>query len=164
MVSKSTFNVNDDVDNKLKPVFRLCGETDLPAVMGLDREAFFDPWSRETWLREMQNPIAVWIVETVNSDIVGFAGIWNVAGEAQVMRVAVQKALRNQGLGLQLTQELINRAWESGAEAVTLEVRESNAAARKVYERCGFVSGGVRPHYYEDTREGAVIMWLYRKQ
>ena len=164
MVSKSTFNVNDDIDNKLKPVFRLCGEMDLPAVMGLDREAFFDPWSRETWLREMQNPIAVWIVETVNSDIVGFAGIWNVAGEAQVMRVAVKKTMRNQGLGLLLTQELIHKAWESGAEAVTLEVRESNKAAQTVYEHCGFVSSGVRPDYYEDTHEGAVIMWLYRKQ
>ena len=88
--------------------------------MELDREAFFDPWSRETWLREMKNTIAVWIVEATDSDIAGFAGIWNVAGEAQVMRVAVKKAMRNQGLGLLLTQELINRAWESGAEAVNL--------------------------------------------
>ncbi|MBP5736351.1 MAG: ribosomal protein S18-alanine N-acetyltransferase [Acidaminococcaceae bacterium] len=145
-------------------MFRLCEEKDLPAVMELDREAFFDPWRRETWLREIRNPIAVWIVETADSNIVGFAGLWNVAGEAQVMRVAVRKALRNRGLGLLLTQELINMAWESGAEAVTLEVRESNAAARRVYERCGFVSSGVRPDYYEDTHEGAVIMWLYRKQ
>ena len=78
------------------------------------------------------------------------------------MRVAVKKTLRNQGLGLLLTKELINKAWESGAEAVTLEVRESNIAAQTVYERCGFVSKGVRPDYYEDTHEGAVIMWLYR--
>ena len=145
-------------------MFRLCEEKDLPVVMELDREAFFDPWSRETWMREIRNPIALWIVEAIDSDIAGFAGIWNVAGEAQVMRVAVRRALRNQGLGLLLTQKLIYKAWEAGAEAVTLEVRESNAAARKVYERCGFVSSGVRPDYYEDTHEGAVIMWLYRKQ
>ena len=163
MVNNSN-NVNEDRVNKSCAVFRLCEEKDLPAVMELDREAFFDPWSRETWLREIRNPIAVWIVETADSNIVGFAGLWNVAGEAQVMRVAVRKALRNRGLGLLLTQELINMAWESGAEAVTLEVRESNAAAQRVYERCGFVSGGVRPDYYEDTHEGAVIMWLYRKQ
>ena len=143
-------------------MFRLCEEKDLPVVMELDREAFFDPWSRETWMREIRNPIALWIVEAIDSDIAGFAGIWNVAGEAQVMRVAVRRALRNQGLGLLLTQKLIYKAWEAGAEAVTLEVRESNAAARKVYERCGFVSSGVRPDYYEDTHEGAVIMWLYR--
>ena len=133
-------------------------------MMELDGEAFYDSWSRDTWQRELQNRIAVWIVAELDNQIAGYAGIWNVAGEAQVMRVAVKKAMRNQGLGLLLTQELINRAWESGAEAVTLEVRESNTAARKVYERCGFVSSGVRPDYYEDTHDGAVIMWLYRKQ
>ena len=151
----------DTVEKKVWPVFRLCEEKDLPVVMELDREAFFDPWSLETWQRELQNPIAVRIVEEVEREIVGYAGIWNVAGEAQVMRVAVRKALRNQGLGLLLTQELIQKAREADAEAVTLEVRESNIAAQKVYERCGFVSGGVRPRYYEDTGEGAVIMWLY---
>ena len=152
--------MNKKVEEKIWPVFRLCEEKDLQAVMELDREAFFDPWSLASWQRELQNPIAVWIVEVIEGEIIGYAGIWNVAGEAQVMRVAVRKALRNQGLGLMLTQELIQKAWEAGAEAVTLEVRETNAAARKVYERCGFMSQGVRPHYYEDTHEGAVIMWL----
>ena len=144
--------------------FRLFEEKDLPSVMELDREAFFDSWSRDTWQGELQNQIAVWIVEELEEQIVGYAGIWVVAGEAQVMRVAVRKELRNRGLGLALTQALIQKAWEGGAEAITLEVRENNIAAQKVYERCGFVSEGVRPNYYEDTHEGAVIMWLYRKQ
>ena len=145
-------------------VFRICEEKDLAAVMELDREAFFDPWSRDTWQGELQNKIAVWLVEELNNQIVGYAGIWVVAREAQVMRVAVKEKLRNQGLGLALTRALIQKAWDAGAEAVTLEVRESNVAAQKVYERCDFVSEGVRPNYYEDTHEGAVIMWLYRKQ
>ncbi len=125
--------------------------------MELDGEAFFDPWSRDTWQRELQNRIAVWIVAELENQIAGYAGIWNVAGEAQVMRVAVKKTMRNQGLGLLLTTELIHKAWDTGAEAVTLEVRERNIAAQTVYERCGFVSKGVRPDYYEDTHEGAVI-------
>jgi len=154
---------SNNIVEKIWPVFRLCEEKDLPVVMELDREAFFDPWSLAAWQRELQNPIAVWIVEVVEREIVGYAGIWNVAGEAQVMRVAVRKSLRNQGLGLLLTQELIQKARETGAEAVTLEVRESNLAAQKVYERCGFVSSGVRPDYYEDTHEGAVIMWLKKE-
>ena len=150
------------IEKKIWPVFRLCEEKDLPAVMELDGEAFFDPWSRDTWQRELQNRIAVWIVAELENQIAGYAGIWNVAGEAQVMRVAVKKTMRNQGLGLLLTTELIHKAWDAGAEAVTLEVRERNMAAQTVYERCGFVSKGVRPDYYEDTHEGAVIMWLYR--
>ena len=144
--------------------FRLCEEKDLPFVMELDREAFFDPWSRDTWQGELQNKIAVWLVEELNNQVVGYAGIWVVAVEAQVMRVAVKEELRNQGLGLALTRALIQKAWDAGADAVTLEVRDRNVAAQKVYERCGFVSEGVRPNYYEDTHEGAVIMWLYRKQ
>lgn len=155
-------NSSSDIEERIWPVFRLCEEKDLTAVMELDREAFFDPWSLDTWQRELQNPIAIWIVEEVDRTVVGYAGIWNVSGEAQIMRVAVRKALRNQGLGLMLTQELIQKAWETGAEAVTLEVRERNIAAQKVYERCGFISQGIRPGYYSDTGEGAVIMWLYR--
>lgn len=154
---------SNNIDEKIWPVFRLCEKKDLPVVTELDREAFFDPWSLAAWRRELQNSIAIWIVEIVANEIVGYAGIWNVAGEAQVMRVAVKKVLRNQGLGLLLTQELIRKARESGAEEVTLEVRESNLAAQKVYERCGFVSSGVRPDYYEDTHEGAVIMWLKKE-
>jgi len=142
------------------PSFRLCEEKDLPAVMELDKEAFFDPWSLATWQQELNNKIALWLVEEAEQKITGYAGIWNVAGEAQVMRVAVKKELRNRGLGLALTRALIQLAWDTGAEAITLEVRENNLAAQKVYERCGFVSSGVRPGYYADTGEGAVIMWL----
>ena len=151
----------DDREIKVQPVFRMCEGKDLPSVMEIDREAFFDPWSLETWRRELENPVAVWIVEEYENGIVGYAGIWNVAGEAQVMRVAVREALRNRGLGLLLMQELIRKSLESGAKAITLEVREHNAAALKLYEHCGFISQGLRPNYYEDTGEGAVIMWLY---
>ena len=57
----------------------------------------------------------------------------------------------------------INKAWELGAVAVTLEVRESNIAAQKVYLTCGFASEGIRPNYYEDNHENAIIMWLYKE-
>ena len=62
-----------------------------------------------------------------------------------------------------LTAALINKAWELGAVAVTLEVRESNIAAQKVYLTCGFASEGIRPNYYEDNHENAIIMWLYKE-
>lgn len=150
--------------------FRRCEETDIPAIMEMDREAFFDSWSCETWEKELRNPAALWLAAEMpgkndSEDVVaGYAGIWLVAGEAQVMRVAVRKTLRNKGIGLRLTRELVRQAWEQGSEAVTLEVREGNLAARTVYRRCGFTESGVRPHYYADNREGAVIMWLYRKK
>jgi ribosomal-protein-alanine N-acetyltransferase len=77
--------------------------------------------------------------------------------------VAVVSAERGQGYGTLLTARLVRQAWELGATAVTLEVRESNVAAQRAYLTCGFVSEGVRPNYYEDNRENAVIMWLYKE-
>lgn len=146
---------------------RLLEERDLPVLLALEQEAFPDPWSPATWQRERQNALATWLVAeiagSVARQIVGYAGIWLVAGEAQVMRVAVRKTLRGRGLGLQLTRALLAKAWALGAEAITLEVRESNLVARAVYEKCGFTAVGVRPHYYEDNHEGAIIMWLRQK-
>lgn len=156
--------------------FRICEERDIPGIMEMDREAFFDPWSRNTWEREVQNPSALWLavefpptvtepgVAAAGVGVAGCAGVWLVAGEAQVMRVMVRRELRNRGIGRKLTGELVRRAWALGCDAVTLEVRESNLAAREVYRRCGFTESGIRPHYYADTQEGAVIMWLYRKK
>ena len=77
-------------------------------------------------------------------------------------RVAVAKDERGKGLGRILTEALVGAAWQEGAEAVTLEVRKSNIAAQTVYTQTGFTVSGVRPHYYEDNQEDAIIMWLYR--
>ena len=139
---------------------RPCKEKDLPGVMALDREAFPDPWSRESWLRElnMKNPISIWYVAEVKGRIAGFAGVWVSAGEAQLMKIAVKEEVRNQGVGEYLLTFLIDQSEFDGAETMTLEVRESNIVAQKFYEHCEFVSLGIRPGYYSDTHEGAVIM------
>ena len=111
---------------------------------------------------ELDNTLTTYLVMESEGKIIGYAGFWLVAGEAQVTRVAVQEELRGLGLGTRLTAAMVNKAWELGAEAVTLEVRESNLAAQKAYLTCGFASEGIRPNYYEDNHENAVIMWLYK--
>ncbi len=113
-------------------------------------------------LNELENELTTYVVMEQEGSLVGYAGFWLVAGEAQVTRVAVAEAERGQGLGTRLTAAMVNKAWELGAEAVTLEVRESNLAAQKAYFTCGFASEGIRPNYYEDNHENAVIMWLYK--
>ena len=174
--------------------FRKIEACHIPALEALDREAFFDPWSRNTWEHELKSPLASWYVleEKGGADdpavdiaadafaagdgndadgqspeagpsVVGFAGFWLVAGEAQIMRVAVRKSCRNRGLGYLLTKNLVREAWKLGAEAIQLEVREGNGSAIRVYEKCGFRSAGIRPNYYADNGENAVIMWLYRE-
>ena len=136
---------------------------DLAAVGKIDEQSFFDVWSQSMWLDELNNSLTTYLVLEENDKVLGYAGFWLVAGEAQVTRAAIEQGERVRGLGTRLTAALINKAWELGAVAVTLEVRESNTAAQKVYLTCGFASEGIRPNYYEDNHENAVIMWLYKE-
>ena len=135
---------------------------DIPDVVAIEATAFYDAWNSGMLLNELENELTTYVVMEQEGRLVGYAGFWLVAGEAQVTRVAVAEAERGQGLGTRLTAAMVNKAWELGAEAVTLEVRESNLAAQKAYLTCGFASEGIRPNYYEDNHENAVIMWLYK--
>lgn len=135
---------------------------DIPDVVDIEATAFYDAWNAGMLLNELDNELTTYVVMEQEGRLVGYAGFWLVAGEAQVTRVAVAEAERGQGLGTRLTAAMVNKAWELGAEAVTLEVRESNLAAQKAYLTCGFASEGIRPNYYEDNHENAVIMWLYK--
>ena len=139
--------------------FRALTEADIPAI---EATAFYDAWNENMLRNELDNALTTYVVMESEGKIIGYAGFWLVAGEAQVTRVAVLEELRGLGLGTRLTAALVNKAWELGAEAVTLEVRESNLAAQKAYLTCGFASEGIRPNYYEDNHENAVIMWLYK--
>ena len=142
--------------------FRALTEADIPAIEAIEATAFYDAWNENMLRNELDNALTTYVVMESEGKIIGYAGFWLVAGEAQVTRVAVLEELRGLGLGTRLTAALVNKVWELGAEAVTLEVRESNLAAQKAYLTCGFASEGIRPNYYEDNHENAVIMWLYK--
>lgn len=143
--------------------FRPLAAADIPAIVKLEAESFYDAWNENMLQNELSNNMTTYLVMEVAGQLMGYAGFWLVAGEAQITRVAVWEAERGQGYGTRLTAALVNKAWELGAEAITLEVRESNMAAQKAYLTCGFASEGIRPNYYEDNHENAVIMWLYKE-
>ena len=143
--------------------FREMTAADVKAVVVIEAESFYDAWNENMVLGEVNNNLTHYLIMEANGVTIGYAGFWLVAGEAQVTRVAVTKEERGKNYGTRLTAALINKAWELEAEAVTLEVRESNIAAQRAYLTCGFASEGIRPNYYEDNHENAVIMWLYRK-
>lgn len=143
--------------------FRPLAAADIPAIVKLEAESFYDAWNENMLQNELGNELTTYIVMEVAGKLMGYAGFWLVAGEAQITRVAIWDEERGQGYGTRLTAALVNKAWELGAEAITLEVRESNMAAQKAYLTCGFASEGIRPNYYEDNHENAVIMWLYKE-
>jgi len=134
---------------------------DLDQVMEIERASFPTPWSRGSFEIEItRNPNAFYIVAEFEGRVVGFAGMWLTAGEGHITNIAVHPDFRRRGLGELLVLSLVQRCIAEGARGVTLEVRERNLAAQQLYRKCGFVQVGRRRHYYLDTGEDALVLYL----
>ena len=132
---------------------------DLPGVEEIERESFTTPWPPHAYRSELEtNKLAHYIVARCGDQLVGFAGIWLMVDEAHVTTFAVRQAWRRQGVGERLLIALLDLAEARGGREATLEVRPSNRSARRLYEKYGFALVGVRPHYYSDDNEDALIM------
>jgi ribosomal-protein-alanine N-acetyltransferase len=132
---------------------------DLAAVHEIERESFTTPWPAHAYRQELeQNKLAHYLVARYGELIVGFAGTWMLVDEAHVTTFATRAAWRRQGVGERLLIALLDLAIARGAAEATLEVRPSNYPARNLYEKFGFRVVGVRPRYYTDNNEDALIM------
>ena len=132
---------------------------DLAEVQVIERESFTTPWPPHAYRQELEtNRLAHYIVARCGDVIVGFAGIWLLVDEAHVTTFATRRSWRRQGIGERLILALLDLARTRGAHEATLEVRPSNTAARRLYEKYGFKVVGVRPRYYSDDNEDALIM------
>jgi len=132
---------------------------DLIAVHVIERESFSTPWPEHAYRQEIeQNKLAHYIVARYGAQIVGFAGIWLLVDEAHITTFATRIAWRRQGIGERLLVALLDLALDRGANEATLEVRPSNTPAIRLYEKFGFKVVGVRPRYYSDNNEDALIM------
>lgn len=133
---------------------------DLEALLTIHRSAFPRPWTPATLREELERSDRAWVVVEVGGVVVGYGGVADLAGEAHVLSLAVAAGHRRHGHARHLVAELLGAANERfGARRATLEVRESNLAARELYRHCGFVEAGVRPGYYRGDGEGAVVLW-----
>ena len=132
---------------------------DLIAVHVIERESFSTPWPEHAYRQEIeQNRLAHYIVARYDNAIVGFAGIWLLVDEAHITTFATRTAWRRQGIGERLLVALLDLSLARGAKEATLEVRPSNTPAKRLYEKYGFKVVGVRPRYYSDNNEDALIM------
>jgi ribosomal-protein-alanine N-acetyltransferase len=107
----------------------------------------------------LPQPVERTSAEEAQTAVVGYGGLWLMVDEAHVTSVAVHPQFRGKGLGELLMLSLMEVALRLNARFVTLEVRVSNAVARKLYEKLGFRQAGIRPRYYTDNNEDAVVMW-----
>lgn len=134
---------------------------DLDQVMLLELACFSVPWTKEAFESELvKNQLAHYIVIEEGNEIIGYGGVWYIIDEGHITNVAIHPAHRNKGLGKKLVQGMKNAATHHGINHMTLEVRKSNVAAITLYERMGFEVAGVRPKYYTDNNEDALIMWV----
>lgn len=136
-------------------------EQDLDEVMLIEREAFSLPWSRESYLGELKNSFANYLVCDWAGEIAGYAGIWVVFEEAHITNVAVGKNYRSHGIGQALMQEAEKIARSKKANRILLEVRPSNKIALSMYENLDYIQTGLRKAYYTDNGEDAIIMTKY---
>lgn len=141
--------------------FRFMQLADVEQVHQLERLCFTLPWSKQAFINELtQNHFARYIVLEGNEGIIAYGGMWLVLDEAHITNVAVHPEYRGMKLGEQLMRQLMELAREWKAARMTLEVRASNIVAQNLYRKLGFVATGIRPGYYTDNNEDAVIMWV----
>ncbi len=132
---------------------------DLDAVQRIERESFATPWPEHAYRSEIEmNRLASYLVGHIGDEVVAYGGIWLMVDEAHITTVAVAPAWRRRGIGAAFVLALLDLARARGARDGTLEVRLSNIAARRLYERFGFRPVGIRPRYYSDNAEDALIM------
>lgn len=169
---------------KLQPLT----EHQLTAVVELDQKCLGGMWKIDGYRREIHSPnsdLLIWKRETANQtqeqtgkfkistieldeseeplpDVVGLGCSWAILEEAHITILAVHPNYQSQGLGQALLFALLVSAWERKLERATLEVRVSNQAAIKLYEKFGFQEAGRRKRYYQDTGEDALILWRSR--
>lgn len=133
--------------------------SDIPAVHEIERLSFPVPWPAYAFRQELEtNKLARYLVVRAGSLTVAYGGIWLMVDEAHVTTFAVLPDWRRRGVGARLMLSLMDLSVQVGAHVVTLEVRLSNIPARTLYQRFGFRPVGVRPRYYSDNGEDALIM------
>ncbi len=132
---------------------------DVPAVHEIEAASFPTPWPDYAFRQELQtNKMAHYLVVRSGSETIAYGGMWLMFDEAHITTFAVLPDWRRRGIGGRLMLGLMDVALELRARVMTLEVRLSNKPARELYGRFGFKPVGVRPRYYSDNGEDALIM------
>jgi len=136
---------------------------DLDGIIAIERAAFSDPWSADSFRDALAHPAMYFACARDGDDaVVGYVVAWFVADEGEIANLAVDPAGWGEGVGKRLLDAALAEGARRGAESVYLEVRESNARARRLYASRGFEEVGRRKGYYRRPEEDAIV--LRRKQ
>jgi ribosomal-protein-alanine N-acetyltransferase len=146
--------------------FREMRKDDLDSVLVIDRLSFPLPWPESAYRHDLTNnsTAILWVAEVLSEDqdskVVGMVDVWLIQEEAHIATLAVHPDYRGNGIAADLLSKVLFEAYKLGAQRAMLEVRESNLAARTLYEDFGFVTVSRRRRYYRDNNEDALLMNL----
>jgi ribosomal-protein-alanine N-acetyltransferase len=140
---------------------RLDADADLGPIVEIERASFSMPWTADMFRWELRNDdvSATYVLKTAGGAIAAFCCVWVVLDELHINNVAVRPEFRRRGFARMLLEHVMDEATRRGATRATLEVRRSNVGALRLYERLGFSVAGVRPNYYTNPVEDALILW-----
>jgi len=131
---------------------------DCEQVAEIEAASFSVPWSLRAFTDTVEKDNFRYFVAEETGEILGYCGFLFVLDEAEIPNVCVKSSARKQGVGKQMMQVMIEEAGKLGISMLFLEVRESNTAARRLYESLGFEENGIRKNFYEQPVEHAVLM------
>lgn len=134
-------------------------KSSINSILNINDLSFPISWSLESLQGELDNKFARYVVLKKGNSIVGYGGMWIIIDESHITNVAVHPDARGHGAGDIIVEALFRICRKQKVTAITLEVRSSNFVAINLYEKHGFEKEGIRPRYYEDNGEDAVIMW-----
>jgi ribosomal-protein-alanine N-acetyltransferase len=139
----------------------LASADEIDAVLAVEEASFTNPWTREMYLAEFENPGVsyLYVARDDLRQIVGYCAFWRVHDELHINNLAVAPAYRRLGVAAALLAGVLQEGRRLGADRAMLEVRRSNTVALRVYERFGFTVTGVRPGYYSHPVEDALVLW-----
>ena len=145
-----------------RPAFRPMRREDLERVVEIEQAAFSHPWSRDLIAHEMSHEWSTILLAVEpaagGEAVLGLVVFWLVHDEVHVLNVAVAPEARRRGTARALMREVERRGLDRGARLATLEVRRSNQAAIELYRSLGYREVGVRPRYYAEEGEDAIVM------
>jgi [ribosomal protein S18]-alanine N-acetyltransferase len=146
--------------NEPSSIEPIAGAADLEAIMEVDRLSFPSPWTRAMYEAELAQPESAFIIviRTARTPVAGYCAYRLVADELQINNVAVRPEHRARGYGRALVVAALDHGRAAGARTALLEVRRSNATARRLYGSLGFTQVGERPRYYCHPEEDALVL------
>lgn len=127
-------------------------------IYSIGKLSLEEAWEKTSISKEVTNDMAKYFVAVHENKAIGFAGMWIIAGEADVTNIAVHPSYRKKGVGLLVTTALLDYCKNNSISSITLEVRASNMPAINLYKKLGFKEEGIRKGFYSDG-EDALIMW-----